>query len=150
MFSFLIFKSSRVFGKSLLFSEAPKQRNRWWLTDKENHKNRFLIIAPKPICGGLVGAYSPSLRTTQAGGGPLASLSRAGVPSRYWVCSPPLAPTLFPEALSRSGIPPLCLLLAWQTHLASGFSLLLFPLVFVFFHKEMFIFIPLFCFLYAL
>lgn len=129
---FLIFKSSRVFGEiNVVFSGSETDEPMVAQRDKGNHKNSFLTIVPKHICGGLVGANSPSLITAQARGSLLAS--QPDVPSRYWICSPP--PTGFPEAFICCNIPTLLPPLpAFQANLASGFSLLLFPFVFVYFH----------------
>lgn len=66
---FLIFKSSRVFGEiSVVFSSSETDEPMVAQTDKGNHKSSFLTIVPKCICGGLVGANSPSLITAQARG----------------------------------------------------------------------------------
>lgn len=84
MFSFLIFNSSRVFGEiSVVCSGSKTDEQMVAQRDKGNHKNSFLIIVPKHICGGLVVANSPSLITTQARGSLLASLPPADVLSRY-------------------------------------------------------------------
>lgn len=84
MFSFLIFKSSRVFGEiSVVFSGSETDEQMVAQRDKGNHKNSFLIIVPKHICGGLLGANSPSLITAQAHGSLLASLPPADAPFRY-------------------------------------------------------------------
>lgn len=73
--------------------------------NKGNHKNSFLIIVPKHICPGPVGANSSSLITTQARGAGLACLA---FPPGPGLRSPPLAPTGFPELSSALTHPALC------------------------------------------
>lgn len=103
--------------------------------NKGNHKDSFLIIVPKHICPGTVGANWPSLITTQARG---AGLTGPTVPP-----GPGPAVLLWPHSLPRAFIctpaPPLPL--GFQANPASGFSLLLSPFVFVYFHEEPVVFI---------
>lgn len=98
-FFFLIFKSSRVSGEiSVVFSGSKTHEQMMTQRNKGNHKDSFLIIVPKHICPGTVGANWPSLITTQARG---AGLAGPAVPP-----GPGPAVLLWPHSLPRAFICP--------------------------------------------